>query len=255
MNFNLKTDFDSVDAAIAYIKGDVATEINRLEGVETELSGEKQKLIGKRDQLLDEVKSAKAKAKKFEDYENVDIDALIQFKETHSGDENEIEKRYQAAYDSDKKKFEARIAAIEEERAEEKKRAESERAERQKAQLRAEVISECSKSKHGVINPEQFYSLFGTGKIQRDDDTGELFAEVDYKRLNVSDYISHLKEISENQHHFRASGHTGSSSRQGLANDGKQKPWKDMSLTEKTAMMKNNPDGAKKHAAASGVSL
>jgi hypothetical protein len=251
MKFQLKTVFESLDDAIAYLNGDVAAEINRLESVE----GEKGKLISKRDELLNELKTTKTKYEKFKTHEDVDIDELIAFKEQHSGDETAIEKRYQTAYSKDKKAFDARLAAIEKEREVEKQQAEKEREQRAAAQLKAEVLSEFSKGQHKIRNIEQFWKLFGDGAVQQDPDNGALFVEIDYKKLSLSDYVAHLSQDTENQHHFGPSGHTGSGGAQGMATSGKQKAWGQMTLTEKTVMLKNNPDGAKKLAGEAGVAL
>lgn len=255
MKFQLKTVFESLDDAIAYLKGEVTQELTRLEAAEGELGSEKGKLVGKRDELLNELKTLKAKHEKFKAHEDLDIDELIAFKENHSGDETAIEKRYQTAYSKDKKAFETRLLAIEKEREIEKQQAEDARKQQAAAQLKSEVLSEFAKGQHKIRNVEQFWKLFGDGSVQQDPDNGTLFVEIDYKKLSLSDYVAYLSQDTENQHHFGPSGHTGSGGAQGLATSGKQKTWGQMTLTEKTLMLKQNPDGAKKLAGEAGVAL
>lgn len=255
MSFQVKTDFADLEAAIAYLKGDVTKEIGRLEAVESEAGSEKGKLIAKRDELLGELKTTREKYSKFKGHEDVDIAELLSFKEQHSGDETEVEKRYQAAYARDKKAFETRLAAIEKEREEDKKRAEEESLQRAAAQLKADAISELSKGQNKIISTNQFWMLFGDGKVQRDEESGSLFVEVDYKKLSLSDYVAHIADDVENQHHFHASGRSGSGGSMGSAGGGKYKKWGEMNLTEKTLLLKENPDKAKSLALESGVAL
>ncbi|MGI8933342.1 MAG: hypothetical protein ACR2FS_04635, partial [Phormidesmis sp.] len=239
----------------AYLKGDVSKEINRLETVEGEAGSEKGKLIAKRDELLSELKTTREKYSKFKGHEDVDVAELLSFKEQHSGDENEVEKRYQSAYAKDKKAFENRLAAIEKEREDEKKQAQEESRQRAAANLKADALGELSKGQYKIISSNQFWMLFGEGKVQRDEETGDLFAEVGYKKMSLPDYVAHLGEDVDNQHHFHASGRSGSGGATGGAGGAKGKKWSEMNLTEKTLMLKTEPDKAKSLAAESGSVL
>lgn len=254
MSFQIKTDFETAEAAIAYLNGEITKEIRRLEAAENELNTEKSKLIGKRDELLGEVKATKAKYKKFDGKEDIDIEELIAFKEAHDGDENEIQKKYQKAYNKDKAALEARLVAIEQERADEKKQAEEREKQRAAAEMKADAISMFSKPQHKILNPEQFYKLFGDA-IQVDEETGKKFVELDYKKMAVDEYITHLSEQTENQHHFSPSGHSGSGGNRGIRTTAKDKKWADMNITERSMLFNTNPEKAKQLASEAGVSL
>ena len=253
MKFELKTDFDSVDDAIAYLKGDVSSEIGRLETAETILEGEKVKLLKKRDELLAEAKAAKTKYKKFEDHEDVDIEELIAFKETHGGDESAIEERYRAKAKADQTKFEKRLEAIEKEREAEKKAAEKEREARIAAQIKSDAIAEFSQDKYKIIRADEFWTLFASGKVQRDEETGNLFVGDEYKNLSLGEYVTEVAENPDNQHHFKASGHSGSGGKTGIATTARQKSWKDMNTTEKSLLFRTDEAKARKLAADAGT--
>lgn len=250
MSFQIKTEFDSVEAAIAYLKGDITSEIRRLEAAEGELTSEKGKLIGKRDELLGELKTVKTKYEKFKGHEDIDIEELKRKAEAAAGDESEVEAKYRKAYEADQKKFSERLAALEKEREAEKQQAETEKKQRAQAQLRADAIAEFSKAQHHIISPTQFWNLYGQGKVQIGEDS-KPFAEVDYKKMSIPEYVRYLAEDPENQHHFKPSGHSGSGAGQGSSGSGKKKTWQEMTLTEKSKLMKENPELGKQLASGS----
>ena len=253
MKFELKTNFDSVEDAVAYLKSDVSSEIGRLETATSAFESEKAKLLKKRDELLSEAKAAKAKYKKFEGHEDVDVEELIAFKEAHSGDESAIEERYRAKAKADQTKFEKRLEAIEKERESEKKAAAAEREARIAAQIKSDAIAELSQEKHKIIRADEFWTLFASNKVQRDDETGDLFVGDEYKKLSLPEYIAEVAENPDNQHHFRASGHSGSGGKTGIAGTAKQKSWKEMNTTERSMLFRTNEQKARQLAAEAGM--
>jgi hypothetical protein len=255
MPFQIKTDFENLDAAIAYLKGDITTEVRRLEGEVGGFSTEKAKLIAKRDELLGEAKTLKEKYAKFKGHEDVDIDELLRIKEQAADGESDAESKYRKLYEADQKKFSDRLAALEKERQEEKEQAEIAKQKQAQAQLKAEAIAEFAKATHGIISPNQFWGLYGAGVIKRDEESDKIIAEVDYKKMTLPEYVKYLADDPENQHHFKPSGRSGSGGGPGQRGSGKQKKWGEMSLTEKTKLIKSNPDQARKLASDAGETL
>lgn len=254
MPFAVKTEFETVEDAIAYLKGDVSKTIKQLESSVSSLEEEKTKILAKRDEALNEAKTVKAKYKKFADYadkedfdpvalekESADLKAkLSEFEKSTS----EVETRYRQLYDEDKKKFEERLAAIEKEREEEKHRTEQERKDAEAARLKSDAISEFSRSTHGIRNPEQFWRLFGEGMVERGDD-GKLY--VNHK--SVSEYVETIKSNEDNLHHFKPSGASGSGTSPNSSSGGSggykgKNPFsKDsLNLTEQGRLFKENKE-------------
>lgn len=240
----IRTDFDNLDDAIAYLKGDVTNIVNGLQD-------EKTRLIAKRDELLGEKRSLKEKYSKFEPYadQDLDIDDLLATKKQYESQDSSVEDKYRSAYEADKQKFEQRLAAIEKEREAEKQQALKREQEAIAAQIRSDAIAEFAKESHKIRSPEQFWKLFGDGKVTRDEETGKLVVEADYKKLELGDYVKAIADSEDNLYHFKPSGASGSGTNPGVAPGTKQvNPWKTetFNLTEQGRLYRTNPDLAKR---------
>ena len=62
----LRTDFTSLDDAIAYLSGEAQAEVNRLTTATEAFESEKRRILANRDELLNEAKSAKDRARQLE---------------------------------------------------------------------------------------------------------------------------------------------------------------------------------------------
>lgn len=224
------------------------------------LEGEKTSLLRKRDELLGEVKGLKTKYSKFADYadrDDLDIAELLRIKEQHETGDSAIENKYRTAYEADKKKFDDRLKAIEDERRTEKEEREREKAATTLAQLKADAIAEFSKESYGIRNPEQFWILYGQGKIQRGED-GKVFVGDEYKQVGLADYVKSIADEPDNQHHFKPKGGSGAGTVVGNGGGNGQattNPWKagSFNLTQQGQIIRTNPELAKRLKAEAGV--
>lgn len=233
----LRVDFETVEDAIAYLKGDVQNELTRLEAVEAE---EKPALLRKRDELLTETRAAKTRAAELEaelaKAQGRAAELESQVKGTVKT-EDEIQAQYRSAYEKDKSEFQKQLDALKAER-------ETEKAEAEKAKLRAAAIAELSKPNHRLHNPEHFYRLHGE-KITRDPDTGELYVDMgDYKRQPIATLIEDIEQRPEEQHLFKPKGGSGSGSpgsgNPSSGNGTGANPFKTGNLTEQMKLFKAN---------------
>lgn len=233
-------EFESIEQAVeAYATLEVKVK---------ELEGEKVALLRKRDELLSEVKGLKTKYSRFADYvddPDLDIAELKRIKGLYETGDSEAKSQYAKAYEADKAKLEARLAAIEKERAEEKAAAEQEKAAAKAARLRADAIAELSKESYRIRNAEQFFKLFGD-KIQVNEETGQLYVGDEYKQVSVSDYITEVGNDENNAHHFKPRGGSGSGTPpnsgggQGRIQDNPFKPGPSFNLTEQGRLFREN---------------
>lgn len=233
----LRTDFETVEDAIAYLQGEVATEIARLLAVEAE---EKPALLRKRDELLTETRAAKTRAAELESELAKAQGRAAELESQVKGTvktEDEIAANYRAQYEKDQRTFQEQLDALKAEREQEKAAAEQ-------AQLRAAALEELSKPNYHLHNPQHFYRLHGE-KITRDPDTGELYVDMgDYKRQPIGTLVEDIAQRSEEQHLFKPKGGSGSGST-GSGNTGATgfagaNPFKSGNLTEQMQLFKNN---------------
>lgn len=231
---------------------------DELKGQVDSLEKEKSALLKKRDELLKELKDTKSKYGKFADYADQDLDIaeLLQIKEKFEAGDQDAKKQYEQAYLQDKGKLEQRLKAIEEERAAEKAEREREREEALAAKLKADAISILSKESLGIRNAEQFWRLFGEGKVKRDEQ-GNLFVEGEYKNFKLEEYVESVAESEDNAHHFKPKGGSGSGTQASSSAGGKitNNPWKreTFNLTEQGRILKENRQIAERLKAEAGV--
>lgn len=222
------------------------------------LGDEKTALLRKRDELLSELKTLKSKYSKFADYldQDIDIPALLGIQAKFESVDSDLKQKYEQAYQASRQKLEVRLKAIEDERKAEKDQREQEQQEAIAAKLKAEAIAEFSKESHRIRNPEQFWRLFGEGKIQRDQ-SGKLFIGDEHNPLSLSDYIAQINEDPDNSHHFKPKGGSGSGTGVSSGGSGKvtDNPWKQGSfnLTRQGKIMQQNPELAARLKAEAGV--
>ncbi|MEP1076517.1 hypothetical protein NDI52_14035 [Leptolyngbya sp. PL-A3] len=247
MGIEIRTDFDTLEEAIAYLTGDLQTAVSGLED-------EKTKLLAKRDELLATVRKTKDKFTKFEKYvdQDLDIDELIEIKDKFESGSSDVKATYEKRYEEDRKRWENRIKALEDERATEKQEAAQEKEKSRVALIKSDGIAELSKPQYQVRNPQQFWTLFFEGQVERNDD-GKLVMSGDYK--SIADRIKALEMEEDNLHHFKASGVSGSGSSAGVGGvKAKSNPWKKetFNLTEQGRITRENPEEAKRLKAAAG---
>lgn len=224
--------------------------IASLESKVTALEDEKGKLLTKRDELLGE---RRADRDKYAKYQDVDIDALIQFKETKEREDLESQGKYSEAIATERKRMEKqqedfrrqlqeREDALKKEQEELSKKLEERDTALQTLQLDNRVLDEYSRA--GVISPKQLLSLT---KQQLKLNEGKEPVVVDgYREIPVKEWIENLKKSEEYAHHFRSSGSRGSGAPPagaGKAEGGSSKnpfakaTW---NMTEQSKLYKNN---------------
>lgn len=236
----------------------VLERIKELEGQVSGLEGEKKSLLDKRDELLVEIKGLKAKYSKFASFvdQDIDIKSLLDIKAKHEAGSDDLRSKYEEAYRRDKDSFEERLRSIEEERFQEKQEREREQQGTTAAKLKADAIAEFSKESYRIRNPQQFWQLFGEGKIQRGED-GKLFIGNEYKKQSLSEYITQINEDEDNAHHFRPRGGSGSGTASGTSGGGKtpENPWASatFNLTKQGQLLKQNPELAARLKAEAGM--
>lgn len=235
--------------------------IEELEAKAKGLEDEKVALLRKRDELLKENKDLKTKFEPFKDYagQDINISELLEIKQKYEQGDSDAKRSYEALYNQDKAKFEQRLAAIEQERQEEKRIAAEREQQAIAAQLKADAIGELSKESYRIRNPEQFWILYGQGKIQRSEE-GKLYVGDEYKQVPIGDYINSIADSEDNAHHFKPRGGTGSGQTQGIGGSGRgaiENPFKRGStwnLTKQGQILKANPELAARLKAEAGNS-
>lgn len=222
--------------------------IQELEGQVTGLTDEKTRLLTKQSELLGKI----VKLKPFEKYQDLDIDALVEFRENSERTVLETKGQFEELYKRDKEAYNKRLKEIEAER-------EQEKLERLKDRTKAGGISELSKPEYEVFNPNQLYQLVGHQFKYNDADS----LVIDFGlqgELNPAEFIKKLKEMPEYQNQFKSSvrGGSGAPPTGGNGNGvGHTNPWaKDtLSLSEQTKIFRQDPAKAKRLAAEAGAAL
>ena len=114
--------------------------------------------------------------------------------------------------------------------------------EREGDRLKAAAMSQINTA--GVINSQQMYMLLQSAL--RTDDEGSPVVLNGGVEQPLSDYLAHLKQSAEWQHHFGASGSKGmGSTGQTSIAPGRENPYRNGNLTEALRMEVENPELAK----------
>ena len=116
---------------------------------------------------------------------------------------------------------------------------EQERQGRQQETLRAAALGQISQA--NAVNPQQLYSLLQTGL--RTDDEGSPVVLNGGVEQPLGDYLQHLKQSTEWQHHFSASGARGmGASPAASVAPGMDNPYRSKNLTAALKLEIENPE-------------
>ena len=152
MPFELKTEFDPAEDVITYLKGNVLTELQRLQTVESEAEAEKAWIIANRDELRSEKKTLQDK---LTTTEAALTQAQADLAEVKKGatDATDLEAKFVQVREQLEADYTQKIEAIQSEREAEKQQAAA-------ARLKANAMAELSK-------PEYRSSItLGRGKLR-----------------------------------------------------------------------------------------
>ena len=134
------------------------------------------------------------------------------------------------------KELEARYLS---ETAELKNDLEGERQGRQQETLRAAALGQISQA--NAVNPQQLYSLLQTG-LRMDDEGNPALLNGGVEQP-LGDYLQHLKQSTEWQHHFSASGARGmGASPAASVAPGMDNPYRSKNLTAALKLEIENPE-------------
>ena len=146
--------------------------------------------------------------------------------------------QFRQLWEDTKKTVSARDSEIVELRA----KLESVTQERETDRLRAAALSKINTA--GAVNSQQMYLLIQSQL--RKDDQGEPVVLNGGVEQPLGDYLANLKQSSEWQHHFGASGAQGmGSAAGGSVAPGRENPYRNGNLTEALRLEVENPDLAK----------
>ena len=100
-------------------------------------------------------------------------------------------------------------------------------------------------SQSNAVNPAQLYTLLQS-QLRTDDDGNPVVLNSGVEQP-LGDYLTHLKQASEWQHHFGASGAKGMGSGAGAVSvaPGMTNPYRTRNLTEALKLEATNPELAK----------
>lgn len=232
--------------------------LEKIATLEAEVAGlkeEKQKLIGKRDELLGKL----TKLKKYEKYETdgLDVEALVQFKEEAERNDLEAKGHYEELYKRDKEKLEQRIKEVEQREQEREQERQREKEEALQAKLQGDALLEYSKPEHGIFSPQQLWALT-KGSIKYSEEGKPVYAD-GYKEMPLGEWVKELKEVPEYQNQFRATGATGTGSQppNGSAGSTVKNPWlkEYWNMTEQGRILRSDRKKAEALAGQAGVTL
>ncbi|MBD2261358.1 hypothetical protein [Pseudanabaena sp. FACHB-2040] len=236
MPFQLKTEFENVDDAIAYIKTQVAPELTRLAVIEeTDLPAVKRNRDAlKAEKVATQEKLTAAETKVSE----------LEGKTASTADKDAEFSRILA---DQKAEFDKRLKEIEDREAVKEKQAAQNALER-------DAIAELSKGQYRVNNAAQVLALHKAkvlgvnGDLKRDEATGEVYVDLgDYKRQSIEQFVESVEAKTENQHLFKPKGGSGSETPAGAGSTGggggagvnpfKKETW---NMTEQTRLYRTN---------------
>lgn len=229
--FTLKTEFADLAEALEYLKSEVQTELTRLTTTIENFDAEKRRILANRDDLLQEAKQAKDRARQLE----TELESA-KAKPPAQNDPGDLEAKFAEVRSKLEQEFTTKLQAIEAER-------EAEKAAAAQARLREAAISELSKPEYGVINPSHFLKLHGE-RFALDDD-GKLYIDLgDFNRQTPEQFVQDLASRPSEAYLFKPKGGSGngsSGSGGGAPGGSVPNPFKTGNLTEQMQLYKSNP--------------
>lgn len=250
MPFELKTEFETLETAIAYLKGDVLTELQRLQTVESEAEAEKTRIIANRDELRSEKKTLQDK---LTTAETALTQAQTDLAEAKKGatEATDLEAKFVQMREQLEADYTQKIEVIQSEREAEKQQAAA-------ARLKANAMAELSKPEYNLINADHFWKLHGDRL--RLDDQGRLYVDRsdlgEFKQQTPAQYVEDIAQQPSEQHLFKPKGGRGNDSPGSADGPGttSANPWKTESfnLTQQTILLRTNPGLAQRLKAEAG---
>ena len=250
MPFELKTEFETLETAISYLKGDVLTELQRLQTVESEAEAEKTRIIANRDELRSEKKTLQDK---LTTAETALTQAQTDLAEAKKGatEATDLEAKFVQMREQLEADYTQKIEVIQSEREAEKQQAAA-------ARLKANAMAELSKPEYNLINADHFWKLHGDRL--RLDDQGGLYVDRsdlgEFKQQTPAQYVEDIAQQPSEQHLFKPKGGRGNDSPGSADGPGttSANPWKKESfnLTQQTILLRTNPGLAQRLKAEAG---
>lgn len=114
---------------------------------------------------------------------------------------------------------------------------------RQQDRLRAAALSQINTA--GAVNSQQLFTLLQSG-LRQDEEGSPVMLNGGVEQ-SLGEYLNHLKQAPEWQHHFAASGQGGMSSVSGGSSvaPGRENPYRSGNMTEALRLEVENPDLAR----------
>lgn len=232
MTFTLKTEFADLPEALQYLTTEVQAELTRLTTAADAFEAEKRRILANRDELLNEAKQAKERARQLE----ADLEAAKATKPQGKDDGADLEAKFAEVRSKLEQEFTTKIKAIEAER-------EAEKAAAAQARLRELAIAELSKPEYGVINPSHFLKLHGD-RFAMDDDGGLYIDLGDFNRQTPAQFVQDLASRPSEAYLFKPKGGSGNGSTGSGGGSGAgsnvPNPFKTGNLTEQMQLYKTN---------------
>ena len=228
----LRTDFTSLEDAIAYLSGDAQTEVTRLTTATEAFEAEKRRILANRDELLNEAKTAKDRARQLE----TDLEAAKTTGTAQATSAGDLEAKFAEVRTKLEADFNTKLEKLTQER-------EAEAAAAKAARLKSTAIAELSKPEYGVINPDHFLRLHGDRFTI--DEQGQLYIDLgDFNRQTPTQFVQDLANRPSEAYLFKPKGGSGSGSA-GSGNTGATgfagaNPFKTGNLTEQMQLFKSN---------------
>ena len=228
----LRTDFTSLEDAIAYIQTDAQAEVNRLTTATEAFEAEKRRILAKGEELLNEAKTAKDRARQLE----TDLEAAKTTGTAQATSAGDLEAKFAEVRTKLEADFNTKLEKLTQER-------EAEAAAAKAARLKSTAIAELSKPEYGVINPDHFLRLHGEKFAI--DEQGALYIDLgDFNRHTPAQFVQDLANRPSEAYLFKPKGGSGSGSA-GSGNTGATgfagaNPFKTGNLTEQMQLFKSN---------------
>lgn len=196
----LRSDFTTLEDAIAYLTGEAQAEVTRLVTATEAFDAEKRRILANRDELLNEAKTAKDRARQLE----ADLEAAKTTGTAATTSAGDLEAKFAEVRSKLESDFNTKLEALTQER-------ETEKAAAAAARLRASAIAELSKPEYGVINPDHFLKLHGDRFTL--DEQGALYIDLgDFNRQSPTQFVQDLASRPSEAYLFKVKGGSGSGS-------------------------------------------